>query len=139
MAVNRLGDQIGELLRRNARRSPDRIAFALRSGACSPYRELDARTDRLANALLGLGLQRGDRVSAWMEDTLEYVEVYLAVAKAGLVMAPINARFKALEARAQLEDADPRLLFVTSGLAGEVEELAATGALDDLRVVDGDA
>src|SRR5439155_19142379 len=93
------------------------------------YAELDERTTRLANALLESGLRRGDRIATWMEDGIAYVEVYLAAAKAGLVVAPINARFVASEADYQLEDAEAAALVWTPGLAERVAELAAHPAL----------
>lgn len=48
---------------------------------------------RLGHSLLGLGLQPGDRVAAWMQDTVDYIRLYAACAVAGLVVVPINARF----------------------------------------------
>jgi acyl-CoA synthetase (AMP-forming)/AMP-acid ligase II len=130
-------DQIGELLRVGARRAPDHVAIKLRDGPARTYAQLDARTDRLANALLGLGLEPGDRVAAWMEDCVEYLELYFAVAKAGLVLAPINARFKGAEARFQLEDAGARALFHTQGLAEQVGDLLDPGEARALHVVAG--
>src|SRR4051812_21443671 len=98
-----------------ARRSPGRNAIKDRSGRSRSYAALDERTTRLANGLLGQGLDRGDRVAAWMEDTIEYVELYLGAAKAGLVVVPINARFMPDEALHQLTDASARVLVCTPG------------------------
>ena len=81
----------GTLVRLGARRTPRLTAVKLLGGRTVSYAELDDRTDRLANALLAQGLEPGDRVAAWMEDVVEYVELYVAVAKAGLVIVPINA------------------------------------------------
>jgi fatty-acyl-CoA synthase len=114
---------VGELVRLGAARSPTRVAVATRTGAARTYAELDRRSDRLANALLGCGLAPGDRVAAWMEDCVEYVELYLAAAKAGLVMVPVNARLLAGEAAFHLEDSGARALFWTAGLDARVAEL----------------
>jgi acyl-CoA synthetase (AMP-forming)/AMP-acid ligase II len=92
-------------------------------GRSVSYAELDDRTDRLANALLAQGLEPGDRVAAWMEDRVEYVELYVAVAKAGLVMAPINGRLQPAEATYQLTDSGARALVWTAGLTSRVAEL----------------
>lgn len=128
-------DQVGELVRVGAQRAPGRVAIKLRDGPARTYAQLDQRTDRLANALLGLGLEPGDRVAAWMEDCLEYLELYVAVAKAGLVLAPINARFKADEARYQLDDSGARALFHTPGLTDEVHAALDPDELRSLHVV----
>lgn len=123
---------VGDLLPRNARRWPDRIAVKMRGGHGLTYAELDQRTDRLANALLGLGLTKGDRVAAWLDDCVEYVELYLAIAKAGLIMVPINGRLLASEAAHPLRDSGATVLFFSDGIAGSVADLEA---LDELRLV----
>lgn len=112
---------IADALRRVAH-TADTPAIGERGGRMLTYGQLDERTDRLANALLGTGLTPGDTVGAWMEDCHEYFELYLAVAKAGLIIVPVNARFKSEEARYALERADVRALFFTDGLAPLVEQ-----------------
>lgn len=115
---------VGDLVTLGARRHPDRPALRDRSGAERTYAELDLRTTRLANALLGTGLSRGDRVAAWMSDGFEYVEVYLAAAKAGLVVCPVNARLSTAEASYLMQDASVRALVWTAGQEDHVAELA---------------
>jgi acyl-CoA synthetase (AMP-forming)/AMP-acid ligase II len=116
---------VGELATIAAERYPDRVAITMSDGSAQrTYAELEDRSTRLANALLALGLVRGDRVATWMEDRIEYVEVYLAAAKAGLVVAPINARFVAAEAEYQLQDSGAGVLVWTPGLVERVAELA---------------
>src|SRR3974377_778237 len=56
------------------------------------FREWNARSCRLANALLALGLQKGDRVAVLAYNCVEWMEIYAAAAKAGLVAVPINFR-----------------------------------------------
>ena len=124
---------VGALVQLGAMRTPDRIAVRMREGRSLTYAELDQRTDRLANALLGLGLSAGDRVGAWMDDCVEYVELYLALAKAGLVMVPVNARLRAAEAAHPLIDSEARALFWTTGIAGSIEDLE--GLDEELRLV----
>jgi acyl-CoA synthetase (AMP-forming)/AMP-acid ligase II len=62
------------------------------------YRQLDERSTRLANALLALGLTRGDRVAIQARNCPEIVEIECALYKAGLVKAALNPRFTAEEA-----------------------------------------
>lgn len=129
------GDQVGELVRVQARKSPERTALKVRGGPSRTYHELDRRSDRLAQGLLGAGLLPGDRVAAWMEDCLEYVELYLAVAKAGLVLAPINARLRAREVDDLLTDVDAALLVLTPGMDEEFGRLRARRDLSEMRVI----
>jgi fatty-acyl-CoA synthase len=119
---------VGDLVALAARRDPGRVAVRERwSGRTCTFAELDERTTRLANGLLGSGLTPGDRIAAWMEDGVEYVELYLATAKAGLVIVPVNARYRAAEARHLVEDSGSRMLVSTGGLAAEVDALGFDG------------
>jgi fatty-acyl-CoA synthase len=115
---------VGDLVDLAARRAPRTTALKIRDGAGLNYDELREQTNRLANALLGSGLEPGDRVGAWMEDMVEYPVVYVALAKAGLVVVPINTRYRAAEAAHCLQDSGARGLIFTGGVTAVVEELA---------------
>lgn len=68
-------------------------ALAILDGERSlTYAELDARANRLAHVLLASPLDRGDRVAVLLGNRLEYCEIAAAIAKAGLVMVPLNPR-----------------------------------------------
>ena len=56
------------------------------------FRELGDRSSRLANALTGLGLRRGDRVAVLLRNRLEFAEVDVALATGGFVRVALNAR-----------------------------------------------
>jgi acyl-CoA synthetase (AMP-forming)/AMP-acid ligase II len=114
---------IGAQVHFGALRTPDKAAVQLVSGARRTYAELDERTNRLAHALLAQNLQRGDRVALWLGNCLEYLDTYLACAKAGLVVVQINIRHKPAEARYQLEDSGARVLVFGDAVAGHVEQL----------------
>jgi acyl-CoA synthetase (AMP-forming)/AMP-acid ligase II len=133
--VNR--NLVGDLIALNAARSPQRLAYLdVQSGERRTYRELDSRTTRLANALLGSGLRRGDRIAAWMKTSVSYVELYWAAAKAGLVVTPINERFKAEEARYQLENSQAAALVYSPPVAPLLEKIITAGDLT-LLATDG--
>jgi len=115
---------VGDLVELSARRDPGRVALKMReTGEERTYGELDERTTRLANGLLGLGLEPGDRIATWMEDCLEYPELYLAAAKAGLIVAPVNAHFVTAEARFLLQNSGAAALAWTPGIAERVHGL----------------
>lgn len=114
---------IGTQVHIGAVRTPDKSAVELESGARRTYAELDERTSRLAHALLAQKLRRGDRVALWLGNCLEYLDTYLACAKAGLVVVQINIRHKPAEARYQLEDSGARVLVFGDPVAAYVEEL----------------
>jgi acyl-CoA synthetase (AMP-forming)/AMP-acid ligase II len=81
----------GTFVSRHATRHPQRVAL-VDGDRASTYRELDERTDRLANALRAKGLVDGDRVALVTDNRLECVEVMVGVAKAGLVFVPLDFR-----------------------------------------------
>lgn len=122
LADNHLRD-LGAVTSLNALRSPDRIAVADATGVRRTHAELDRRTNQLAQALLGLGLTAGDRIGAWMDDVVEYVEVYVAAAKAGLVVVPVNHRLTVAEAGFQLEHTGARALIYTADVGDRAERL----------------
>jgi acyl-CoA synthetase (AMP-forming)/AMP-acid ligase II len=61
------------------------------------FAEWDERATRLANGLLGLGLAKGDRVGLLAYNCVEWMEIYVALARAGLVAVPINFRLMSPE------------------------------------------
>src|SRR6478752_1367574 len=90
---------------------------------------LDERASRLANHLLTQGLSTGDRVAVLLGNRMEYPEVAAGIAKAGLVMVPLNPRLTPAESRYILEHSGARALVLDDGLA------AVAGDLDDLGLV----
>lgn len=119
-------DVIGDMLAAGARRTPDRVLFAF-AGASRTYGEVDRRANQLAHAMLANGLSPGDRLAVWADDSVEYLETYMAAARAGLVMVPINARLTANEARLLMEDSEPHGLIFSDRLATEVDSLLGPG------------
>lgn len=117
--------------------APHRTAVEQVGGRAVTYGELDSRSDRLAQALLGNGLQPGDRVAVWLGNCVEYIETYIACAKACLVVVPVNIRFTAEEARFVLEDSGARTLVHEDSVSGQVEELGLRGELRLCLAVDG--
>ena len=81
------------------------------------YAEIAGRCRRLAGALYGLGLAPGDRVGVIGLNSHQYLELYLGVPAAGLVLVPVNSRLAAAEKREILADAGVRVLFADSAVA----------------------
>lgn len=116
-------------LRRAARYWGDRPAVLYRDRALS-YRQLDERSTRLANALLGLGLVRGDRVAVQSRNCTELVEIECALFKAGLVKAALNPRFTAAEATQVVENCGPRVMIAGRGYTGYNPQTAGFGSVE---------
>ena len=87
---------IGQMLTTQARLQPDRLGARDLDRAMT-FADWNTRACRLANALLALGLSKGDRIAVLAFNRLEWAEIYAAVAKAGLVAVPVNFRLTAPE------------------------------------------
>jgi acyl-CoA synthetase (AMP-forming)/AMP-acid ligase II len=74
------------------------------------FRELLARADALATGLAGLGLSRGDRLCILAQNDVEYVDLYGACARQGIIAYPINWRLTAPEVERVLERAAPKMM-----------------------------
>ena len=100
------------------------------------FADLDERASRLAQHLLTSGLTRGERVAVLIGNRLEYPEVAAGIAKAGLVMVPLNPRLTPSEAGYILEHSGARTIVLDDALTPVVAEsplprLAIGGSYDD--------
>jgi fatty-acyl-CoA synthase len=119
---------LGRWVRDRALVTPARIAIEHRDERTT-YAELDARSERLADALVRLGLRPGDRVASLTANRPEHVELFFACAKAALVLAPLSWRLAPAELAYQLVHAEPAALFVEperDSLADAMLALAAS-------------
>ncbi len=112
----------GDVLAMHARLFPDKI------GARDLEREMTfrlwhSRSCRLANALLGIGLSKGDRVCILAYNCLEWTEIYAATAMAGLVAVPINFRLGGNEVQYIVANCEAKALIVQDELVEPVESV----------------
>ena len=96
------------------------------------YGELAERVDRLTGALIGQGVEPGDRVGILMLNCHRYMESYLAVERAGAVLAPLNHRLAPAELVYILNDAEASFLILGAELLPLYEACKA-----ELRTVRG--
>jgi acyl-CoA synthetase (AMP-forming)/AMP-acid ligase II len=119
---------LGEVLASHARVHPERIGAHDLERALT-FRQWNARACRLANALCGLGLEKGDRIAVLAYNCVEWLEIYAAAAKGGLIAVPINFRLVGPEIAYIVGDCDARALIVQDALIGALEAIR-----DDLAV-----
>ena len=115
----------------HARTQPSRQA-ARDSRRSLTWAEWDLRASRLANALLGLGLAKGDRVALLAHNALEWLELYAALSRAGLVAVPVNFRLAAPEIAYIVQHAQAKAFVVQERLRDVVE-----GLRDEVPVLPG--
>jgi fatty-acyl-CoA synthase len=107
----------GQALTDSAARYPDRLAVIDGTERIS-FAELDRQVHALAHGLLGQGLQRGDSVAVWMANSASWVTCWLACARIGAVVVPINTRYKSEEVEYILRQSDARALILMDSLWG---------------------
>ena len=83
------------------------------------YAQVDEISGRVASALLGSGLRRGDKVAVQLPNLPQFIFTYFAILKAGLVMVPLNPLLKAPEVAYQLQDSESRILITFEGFTDE--------------------
>ncbi len=77
------------LLTRHARYRPQHTALVFEDERIT-FEELDRRVSRIANALLDLGLEKGDTIATVLENCVEVIELYHVAARTGLVVVPLS-------------------------------------------------
>jgi acyl-CoA synthetase (AMP-forming)/AMP-acid ligase II len=115
---------VGEMLAMHARLFSDKVGASDLDRKMT-FRLWHSRACRLANAVVGMGLGRGDRVCVLAYNCLEWLELYAAAALAGVVVVPINFRLTGPEVRYIVENCEARALFVQDELVGVVESIRA--------------
>lgn len=102
---------VGDITRKGARIHSKNEAIVFEGNRLT-YTQLDARVNRLANVFLEMKCQKGQRVAILTENSHKYLEVYFAVAKAGLTIVPLNFRLAQDELVHILNDSEPVVLLV---------------------------
>ncbi|MYA61587.1 MAG: 4-coumarate--CoA ligase family protein [Dehalococcoidia bacterium] len=92
------------------------------------YRQVGAHSDRLAAALAGMGVVKGDRVAILAPNCVEFVISFFGILKAGAVVSTVNSGYREREIAHQLNDSGAETLIVHEALK-PVADLAR----DDVR------
>ena len=104
---------LGEMLREQARRYPHRdfIVYSDRDLHFT-YKNFDERVDRLAKALLALGLRKGEHLGIWATNVPDWNTFLFACARIGVVLVTINTNYKLHELEYLVRQADLRALVI---------------------------
>ena len=89
------------------------------------YAQWDDRANRLATGLLRLGLAKGDRVALLAYNCVEWMEIYVALARAGLVAVPLNFRLMGPEIAYIVQHSEARAVIVQDDLRDRIEAIRA--------------
>jgi fatty-acyl-CoA synthase len=143
-----LGITIGDMFDRTADRYPDTEALvSCHQGLRYSYRQLKDEVDRCARALIGLGVDKGERVGIWAPNCAEWAIVQFATSKLGAILVNINPSYRLNEVQYALRQSGCTWLviaptFKTSDYTGMIHELApelarsGMGALEAAQLPD---
>jgi len=96
---------IGNLLTQNARKFPELLAIEC-EGRSFTYRQFNEEVNKLANGLLQLGINKGDKLALMMKNSDHFVFTFFAAAKIGVVTVPVNFRLQVSEVQYILEQSE---------------------------------
>ncbi len=118
---------LGMIPAKTARAHPDRAALIdVPNDRRISYGELETRVRRLANGLLtGPGAAKGDRVAVLARNCIEYMELYYACARVGLILQPLNWRLGPEELARIIADGEPLVLAYSSDFDDVAQTLNA--------------
>ncbi|UCG05944.1 MAG: AMP-binding protein [Desulfobacterales bacterium] len=113
---------IGSLFARHAQYRPNHPAFVFEDQRLT-WRELNNSINRLANAMLDLGIQKGDKVATILPNSLELFETLWAVAKTGGVVVPLSALLLEQAMKSLLQDSDSVLLITNTNFVKNINAI----------------
>ena len=125
-----IGETIGANFDRVVASYPERDAVVVRHQDVRwTYAEFGARVDRVARALVAIGLRPGDRLGIWAPNCAEWLLVQYASAKAGVILVNVNPAYRTSELEFVLEQSGCRVLisaraFKSSDYVAMVKEVA---------------
>jgi malonyl-CoA/methylmalonyl-CoA synthetase len=96
------------------------------------FGELDARANRVTRLLASRGFVRGDRLGFFLPNRIEFLDLFLACVKLGVIVVPINVLYREREIAHIVSDAEPKAVVTTSELAAHVPAGAAVFDVDEL-------
>lgn len=124
---------LGEMLAQTAKATPDKTAIIFHDQRTS-YREFDERANQIANGLIQLGIEPGDRVALYIHNLPIFMEAYYGILRAGASVVPFNVLYKAGEVEYILNDSGAKALLTFAPFA-PVALAAAANALDLRHII----
>jgi fatty-acyl-CoA synthase len=129
-----MGINIGEFLSKRAALTPKREGLVC-EGVRRTFQELNERSNRIANAMLNLGVRRGDRVGLLALNEPEYYDLYFGLGKIGIILVPINYRLASPEIHFILSDSGARVFIFGKDFIKLVEPIRSEKPIEKLVII----
>jgi malonyl-CoA/methylmalonyl-CoA synthetase len=134
---------LNHLFDRSFRSRPNQVALEV-NGAAFTFAQIDDRANCMAALLQARGLVCGDRLCVYLSNCLEYIDLYLACIRLGVILVPINILYREREIQHILADADPKAIVAREPTPGSfplwrLDELIPPASASPMRAhLDGD-
>ncbi|MEI6720442.1 MAG: class I adenylate-forming enzyme family protein [Betaproteobacteria bacterium] len=131
---------LGELVHERAKMMGEALAgHWFEDGVRLTYRELDMFADRLASSLLAHGVRKGTHVAVMLPNVAAFPITWIALARLGAVMVPVNASYTSTELRFVLQDSDSQFLVIDAQLLPVLRDVSPRPPLlaDERTIVHG--
>ena len=117
---------ISEMLARNARMYPDDIALIELKPSKNirkeiTWKEFDGRANRVANALIAMGIREDDKVIHWMMNCINWLEAYFGIIRTGAWAVPLNFRFVSRDLKYCADIAEAKAMILGEEFVERVE------------------
>jgi len=113
---------IGSLLPRHAQYRQHHTALVFEDRRLT-FLEFNRRVNQLANALLSLGVKKGDKVATVLPNSLELLESYWAIVKIGAVIVPLSQLLRGKGLLNLLRDSDTSTVITNSSVVSELNSI----------------
>jgi acyl-CoA synthetase (AMP-forming)/AMP-acid ligase II len=126
---------ISEMVARNARMYPEKVALVERVPSKNfrtqiTWKQFDVRVNRIANALRGRGISKGDMVIHWMMNSTAWLEAYFGIIRTGAIVVPLNFRFGEKDFKHCVEVTEPKAAIIDAEF---MDRAKASGSLPLIR------
>ena len=124
----------------HAKNNPDKPAFIMaNSGEVVTYKELDERSNKIANLFRSKNLNSGAHIAIFMENNVRFTEILWAAQRSGLYYTPISSRLTASEVEYIIRDCEAKLIITSNALKHVVVELTnLINDIPDRYIIDGE-
>jgi len=122
--MKQASNTVADWLDKRARLTPGRVALIDHATrAETTYAEWNTRANRTANYLSSLGVGKGDRVAVYSSNCTEYLDLFWAASKIGVILQNLNWRLTVHELQGIISSGAPKVLVYSADWASQVDEL----------------
>lgn len=117
---------ISEMLARNGRVYPDEVAlielnYSSKLRKEITWRQFDRQSNQFANALIKMGVRKGDRLIHWMTNSIDWLIAYFGILRSGAWVVPLNFRFTSQDLQYCAEIAEAKVMVLGKEFIERVE------------------